>query len=70
MAGRYSGQTSGIGELPWSPQKTVFGTVGMYVGAWIFATGIVAVFVAQGIFPAPLSSYLLPITIITVRRGG
>jgi phytol kinase len=57
-------------KLPWSPQKTVSGTIGMFVGAWIFSTGIVAVFVTQGIFLAPLSFYLFPITIIAVAGAA
>ncbi len=50
--------------LPWSPRKTVAGFVSVFLGGWVFAVGVIAVFIAAGVFPASLPSYLPGITVI------
>ena len=53
-------------KLPWSKGKSVAGSLGMLLGGWILAAIILFIFVLAGVFPAPFSSYLLPITIIAL----
>ncbi|MBN2501018.1 MAG: phosphatidate cytidylyltransferase [Anaerolineales bacterium] len=60
------GRRWGTVKLPWSEDKSWVGSAGMLVGGWLFAVGIVWAFIAAGQFAAPLSAYLLPITIIAV----
>jgi phytol kinase len=53
-------------HLPWSRNKTVAGSLGMFLGGWGLAAFITWVFVQAGVFAGPFSHYLLPITIIAV----
>ncbi len=53
-------------KLPWSRSKSVAGSLGMLLGGWVLAAFILLVFVLAGVFPAPFSSYLLPITVIAL----
>lgn len=52
--------------LPWSKGKTWFGSLGMFLGGWVVAAFILAIFVSAGIFPGPFSGYLLPVTLIAL----
>ena len=60
------GRRFGKRKLPWATAKSWAGSLAMLLGGWIFALGILAVYVAYGVFSGPLSSYLLPITLIAV----
>jgi phytol kinase len=51
-------------SLPWSKGKTWFGSLGMLLGGWVLAAFILAIFVWQGVFPCPVSTYLIPVTVI------
>jgi len=53
-------------KLPWSKSKSVAGALGMLLGGWLLAAFILFIFVLAGVFPAPFSAYLLPITYIAV----
>lgn len=52
--------------LPWSPRKTYAGSITMLAGGFIFAVVILWVFLHQGYFAAPITTYLLPIGAIAV----
>ncbi len=52
--------------LPWSRGKTWFGSLGMFLGGWVVAAFILAIFVSAGVFPGPFSAYLLPVTLIAL----
>jgi phytol kinase len=52
--------------LPWSKGKTWFGSLGMFLGGWVVSVFILAIFVSAGVFPAPFSGYLLPVTVIAL----
>ncbi|MCS7011052.1 MAG: phosphatidate cytidylyltransferase [Anaerolineales bacterium] len=52
--------------LPWSKRKTWFGSLGMFLGGWALSAFILAVFTAAGVFPAPFSVYLMPITLLAL----
>jgi len=60
------GRRLGSRRLPWNPRKSWAGSFGMLIGGWLFAAGVLAVYVAAGYFPAPLRSYLPAITIIAL----
>lgn len=60
------GRRWGKVKLPWANDKSWIGSLGMLFGGWIFALGVVWVFVMLGVFPAPFGSYLLPITAIAI----
>jgi phytol kinase len=60
--GRRFGRTS----LPWNRRKTWAGSLGMLVGGAVFAFAILAVFVAAGVFPGPLTGYMLPVLLIAL----
>jgi len=51
-------------KLPWSRDKSVAGSLGMFIGGWILTAFILALFVARSVFTGPFTVYLLPITII------
>jgi phytol kinase len=60
------GRKYGQKRLPWSPTKTWAGSFGMLVGGWVFSLGVLAVYVFAGVFPGPLSQYLLPVSLIAL----
>ena len=53
-------------KLPWSKDKSVAGSLGMFLGGWVLTAFILAIFVSVGVFPGPFTTYMLPITIIAV----
>jgi phytol kinase len=53
-------------RLPWSPEKSVAGTLSVFVGGWLMSAFILWVYVLAGVFPGPFSGYLLPITVISL----
>jgi phytol kinase len=53
-------------KLPWNKDKSLAGSLGMFLGGWALAAFIIFIFVLQGVFPAPFSGYLLPITILSL----
>ena len=60
------GRRFGHRKLPWSNDKSWIGSFGMFIGGWLFAMGIIAIFITLGIFQGPLTSYLTKITIIAI----
>jgi phytol kinase len=62
ILGRRFGRT----RLPWNQGKSWMGSLGMFLGGWILALAVIAVFIAAGVFAGPLSAYLLPITLIAL----
>ena len=53
-------------KLPWSSEKSITGTVGVFVGGWVMSVVIIFVYIRAGVLPAPITSYLLPITAIAL----
>ena len=53
-------------NLPWSKDKTWFGSLGMLLGGWALTALILGVFVLRGVFPGPFTGYLLPVTLIAL----
>jgi len=53
-------------RLPWNKGKSVVGSLGMFIGGWLLAVLVIGIYVPVGIFPGPLSIYLLPISVIAL----
>jgi phytol kinase len=53
-------------KLPHSPEKSVAGSLGVLFGGWILSALVLLAYVFAGVFPAPFSAYLIPITAIAV----
>lgn len=53
-------------RLPWSPEKSVAGTLSVLLGGFGLSLAILAVYVAIGVFPSPLSAYMLPLAVIAL----
>jgi phytol kinase len=60
------GRRFGSSKLPWNPGKSWLGTLGMFLGGWVFAILVMAVYLAAGVFPGTLTAYLPAITIIAL----
>jgi len=52
--------------LPWSPNKSWAGSVGMFLGGWLFAAGVLAVYLSVGALPGMFNDYLFPIGVIAL----
>lgn len=61
-----TGRRFGKARLPWSPEKTWAGTMGMFAGGWLLSLAVLAVYLAAGVFQGSLSAYLLPVTLIAL----
>jgi phytol kinase len=51
--------------LPWSPRKTIGGSLSVFVGGWVFSVALIAVFIAEGVFGGTISNYVPGITLIS-----
>jgi phytol kinase len=61
-----TGRRFNSARLPYSPEKSVAGSLGVFFGGWILSALVLLVYVFAGVFPAPFSAYLMPITIVAV----
>lgn len=57
-------------KLAWSPEKSVAGTVSVFTGGWLMTVFVFAIYVYAGVFAAPLTGYLLPITWIALGAAA
>jgi len=53
-------------KLPWSREKSVAGTVGVFTGGWFMAAAILFIYVQAGVFAGPFSGYLIPLTLVAL----
>lgn len=60
------GRQFGQKRLPWNPGKSWLGSLGMFLGGWVFSLLVLWVYQAVGVFPQPLMAYLLPVTLIAL----
>jgi phytol kinase len=60
------GRPYGKAKLPWNKKKSWIGSLGMFIGGWVFSVAILAFYIAVGVFDGPLSATLLPVTIIAL----
>ena len=49
-------------KLPWSPEKSLAGSLSVFVGGWLLTMFIFAVYVGAGSFSGPITRFLLPVT--------
>jgi phytol kinase len=49
-------------KLPWSREKSVAGSLSVFLGGWLLTILIFALYVWAGVFSGPLRSFLLPVT--------
>jgi phytol kinase len=55
-------------KLPWSSEKSIAGSLGVFIGGWLMSISIIFIYILAGIFPAPITNYIFPITAIAL--GG
>jgi phytol kinase len=55
-------------KLPWSPEKSLAGSLSVFAGGWLLTVLIFAVYVWMGAFSGPVTRFLLPVTWIAL--GG
>ncbi len=60
------GRRFGQKKLPWNKGKSYIGSLGMFLGGWIFSLVILGIYLTMDIFPSPLAVYLLPVTLIAL----
>jgi len=60
------GRRFNSGKLPHSPNKTVAGSISVFVGGWLLSALVLGVYVGVGIFVGSFGSYLIPLTIIAL----
>lgn len=53
-------------KLPWSQDKSIAGTVSVFVGGFVFSAVMIYIYITAGVFSGTISNYLLPITAIAV----
>jgi phytol kinase len=53
-------------KLPWSSEKSVAGTVSVFLGGWLLSAAVIFAYVAAGVFDGLFTNYLLPITFIAL----
>ncbi len=53
-------------KLSWSSEKSIAGTIGVFAGGWVMSVVIIFIYIQAGVFPAPITNYLFPITAIAL----
>ena len=53
-------------KLSWSENKSIAGSLGVFFGGWILSALILFIYVNAGVFPAPFTLYLIPLTLIAL----
>ncbi len=53
-------------KLPWSKDKSVAGSLGVFLGGFIMSAVVIYIFVVMGVFTGAFTSYLIPIAAIAL----
>jgi len=53
-------------RIPYSPEKSLAGSLGVFGGGWLLSAFILAAYTGLGVSEGPFSAYLLPLTIIAL----
>jgi len=53
-------------KLPWSREKSIAGSIGVFAGGWLMSFAIVFIYIQAGVFSTPITNYLFPITAIAL----
>lgn len=51
-------------KIPYSPEKSVAGSAGVFFGGWLLSAFVLLIFIGLGVFAGPFRSYMLPLTIV------
>ncbi len=57
-------------KLPWSPEKSIAGTLSVFAGGWLMTIFVFAVYVGIGAFSAPMTRFLLPVMFIALGAAA
>lgn len=57
-------------KLPWSPEKSVAGTLSVFAGGWLTTMVVFAAYVWAGAFSGPVTRFLLPVTWIALGAAA
>lgn len=60
------GRRWGKFKLPWALEKSLWGSLAMLAGGWVFAMAIMGIFTAVGVFEGPFTAYIVPINMLAV----
>jgi phytol kinase len=60
------GRRFGKRKLPWTPGKSWMGSLGMFLGGWILAVGILWIYLLSGVFTGQIADYIPALTIIAL----
>lgn len=53
-------------RLPWSPEKSVAGSLAVFLGGGLLSLAVLGVYVAAGVFAGGLERYVLPVALIAL----
>lgn len=60
------GKKMGKMRIPWSKEKSIQGSIAMFVGGWTMTLGVLFVYIRSGIFDVAFGSLLAPVTLIAL----
>ena len=53
-------------KLPWSPEKSLAGSLSVFVGGWVLTMFIFAIYVWANVFNGPVTRFLLPVSLVAL----
>jgi phytol kinase len=53
-------------KLPWSPEKSLAGSLSVFLGGWLLTMLIFTVYVWAGVFSGPVTRFVLPVSLIAL----
>lgn len=53
-------------KLPWSAEKSVAGSIGVFAGGWILSVIILFIYLNSDVFTGQIADYLLPVSLIAL----
>jgi phytol kinase len=53
-------------KLPWSPEKSLAGSLSVFLGGWLLTMLIFAIYAWAGIFSGPVTRFVLPVSLIAL----
>ena len=53
-------------KLPWSPEKSLAGSLSVFVGGWVLTMFIFAIYVWANVFNGPVTRFLLPVNLVAL----
>ena len=53
-------------KLPWSPEKSLAGSLSVFAGGWLLTILLFAIYVWEGALSGPVTRFLVPVTLIAL----